>query len=239
MIVNILHRLYSLFRFKPNPNEGPDLQFIARQLRKPAGDFAPEIAVKMDIANKPLYELTLDTMQVANGDTILEIGFGSGKFFEKLFTAANNLMVYGIDYSAEMVELAKRHNPEPVSSGRLQLVTGSSDKLPYPDQSFDKVFCNMVIFFWDQPENHLKEIYRVLKPGGKFYAGFRTKESMLRFPFTRFGFVLYDPDQWKSILTENGFFVDEIRRNSDPGIELDGKKIHLESVCMASGKLKI
>lgn len=222
---------------KTTTNQGLDLQFIAGQLRKPNGDFAPKVAEKMNTVNEPLYHLTLKTLQLADNESVLEIGFGSGKFFDKLFLEANNLDVSGIDYSKEMVEMATQINSAQVATGHLKLDNGSSDSLPYADQRFDKVFCNMVIYFWEQPENHLKEIRRVLKQNGKFYIGFRPRKSMLQLPFTQYDFTLYDPDDWSAILRQNGFSIAGLEQSTDPAIEDNGNKMQLESICIVAGKV--
>jgi hypothetical protein len=67
----------------------PDPAFIAEQLRKPSGSFAPNIARKMDHVNEPLFDLTLEPMWLTDNESILEIGFGSGSFFPKIFSGAN------------------------------------------------------------------------------------------------------------------------------------------------------
>lgn len=214
----------------------PDPEFIAKQLRKPTGEFAGKIGKNMNRVNEALFDLTLGEMQPKDGESILEIGFGTGKFFEKLLSAARNLRVYGIDFSDKMVETAKGNNPSDIASGNLMVKWGQSDDIPYPDQSFDKVFCNMVIYFWEQPEKHLSEIHRVLKPGGTFYTGFRTKESMHYFPFVKNGFVLYEVDEWQEILKDNGFSLLHSRASTDPAIEVKGKKVRLESYCITAKK---
>jgi ubiquinone/menaquinone biosynthesis C-methylase UbiE len=209
-----------------------DQTFIAAQLRKPSGDYAPEIAERMDTSNEFLYDLTLDTMDIVDGDRILEIGFGSGKFMHKLLSRAEDLSVKGIDYSPEMVDMAKEYNAAVIQSGRLELLAGSSDALPFPNDSFDHVFCNMVIFFWDTPADHLHEVRRVLAPGGTFSCGFRTKASMRAFPFTAHGFHLYESEVWEAILSQNGFTVTATKRRNDPPLHLPDQTIQLESVCM-------
>ena len=214
----------------------PDPAFIAQQLRRPAGSFVKNIAEKMDQVNEALFDLTLETMQLTDNESILEIGFGSGNFFQKIFSKANQLQITGIDYSREMVEMAKRDNQSLIDAGRLILEQGSSDHLPFPDHAFDKVFCNMVVYFWEQPRIHLKEIRRVLKPSGQFYTGMRTKESMLRFPFTQFGFVLYEEEEWKSILEQNGFQWIGAKKKTDPVIEEDGNSFRMESICLIAKK---
>lgn len=211
-----------------------DLKFIAQQLRKPSGDFAPKIAAKMGEGNRPLYDLVLDFMDVQDYDSILEIGFGNGHHFSGLLAKAENLWVAGIDYSAEMTELAESNNKPFIASGRLKLQTGNSNRLPFADNSFDTVFCNMVIYFWDDPEKHLEEIRRVLKPGGRFYTGMRTRKSMLELPFTKYGFNLYETGEWSAILESNGFHVEKEARGKDPVFNDDGNQFQLESVCIAA-----
>ena len=221
---------------EPSTESKPDPEFIAQQLRKPSGDFAPEVGQKMDQVNEPLYDLTLDVMQPEDNDIILEIGFGTGKFFNKLFTHTNGLKVSGIDFSEAMIETAKKFNSDAISSGTLDVKLGNSDAIPFPDQTFDKVFCNMVIYFWDQPEKHLKEIQRVLKPGGTFFTGIRTRESMLVFPFVEYGFNLYSTEEWAEMLDQNGFSLIHTHNRLDPEIEVDGNKLRLESCCIVAEK---
>lgn len=212
----------------------PDPKFIAQQLRKPSGEFAARVGQKMNQVNKPLYDLTFDVMEFEENDSILEIGFGTGTFLEKLFNEHTEMQVSGIDYSEEMVEIARESNQENISKGNLKIMKGNSDAIPFPDQSFNKVLCNMVIYFWDEPEEHLKEIKRVLKPGGVFYTGLRTRESMLIFPFIEHGFNLYSIEEWKEILNKNGFRNPQTHKKFDPKIEIDGNKLHLESCCIVA-----
>lgn len=219
------------------PSEAkPDPEFIARQLRKPSGDFAPEVGQTMDQVNEPLYDLTLDVMQPEDNKVILEIGFGTGKFFDKLFTRANGLQICGIDFSEAMVRVAKENNEDAISSGDLKVEVASSNAIPFPDQSFDKVFCNMVVYFWDRPEIHLKEVRRVLKPEGAFYTGMRSRKSMLVFPFVEYGFNLYRTEEWEDILVQNSFLFEKTEKRFDPEIDFEDKKLRLESCCIVAEK---
>ncbi|MCC5915136.1 MAG: class I SAM-dependent methyltransferase [Balneolaceae bacterium] len=211
-------------------------EFIARQLRKPSGDFAGTIAEKMGEGNRSLYDLMLGSMLIKDHDSILEIGFGSGTHFSDLLARAKNINVTGIDYSPDMTNMAKTNNKDEQRAGRLKLHTGNSNRLPFEDNSFHTVFCNMVIYFWDDPAEHLGEIQRVLKPGGLFYTGMRTRDSMLQFPFTKFGFNLYSIDQWKSVLQSHGFFIVRELRQKDPVFDDGENRVELESVSIAAKK---
>ena len=94
----------------------------------------------------------------------------------------------------------------------------------------------MVIYFWDQPDAHLGEVRRVLKPGGVFYTGFRTRESMQVFPFVEHGFNLYGIEEWKAILDRNGFSVIQTHTATDPAMDFEGNTLRLESCCIAAGR---
>lgn len=210
-------------------------QQIAGQLRRPSGPQAREIGLAMNQANEPLYELILRTMQLADHQTILEIGCGNGKFFEKLFSQASHLHITGIDHSPEMVSEAIANNPTRMSTGQLSVVLASSESLPFPSSFFDKVFCSMVIYFWEHASLHLQEIHRVLQPGGRFYTGFRSKQSMSLFPFTKHGFILYTEEEWKQLLQENGFtFVGT--RESSGQVQIDHETFGLSSLCIEAVK---
>lgn len=220
-------------------NINPNPKFIAQQLRKPSGDFAQQIGEKMNRVNAPLYDLTFDVMKFDENEHVLEIGFGTGKFFHRLMDNNENLWVSGIDYSREMLEIARETNHDLISKGKLTVQQSNSKSIPFSDQSFDKIFCNMVIYFWDEPENHLNEIRRVLKPEGLFYTGMRTKECMLDFPFVEHGFHLYTIMEWKEILNQNGFNVTETLNRSDPEIEMpeQDQTLQLESCCIVAKKI--
>lgn len=125
-------------------------KIIAKQLRKPGGLLAGKVGNQMNKTNGFLYDFTVDSMQLKDSESVLEIGFGNGKFFDKLFSVANNLAISGLDFSSEMVKEAKANNPSATNSGKLDLRFGSSDHIPFADNSFDKVFCINVIYFWEQ-----------------------------------------------------------------------------------------
>jgi len=54
---------------------------------------------------------------------------------------------------------------------RLFAVVGVAEAMPFPDNSVDLVVSRGSIFFWDDPAQGLKEVHRVLRPGGKAYIG--------------------------------------------------------------------
>ncbi len=210
---------------------------IAKQLRKPSGALAGKVGNGMNKSNRFLYDFTLEAMQLADNESILEIGFGNGKFFNKLFSTAKNLQISGLDFSPEMVKEAAVNNPSTSSSGQLTLRLGSSDKIPFADNSFDKVFCINVIYFWELPATHLKEIRRVLKPGGRFYTSIRSKESLAQMPFAKYGFTIYTQDEWIQMLEANHLqHVHTKITENEPDAEFDKQVYKMESLCIVAEK---
>jgi ubiquinone/menaquinone biosynthesis C-methylase UbiE len=202
---------------------------MAKQLRKPSGILASFTGDQMNKANHLLYQQTFDQLDLQDGDHILEVGFGNGKFFPELLTRAQNLQITGIDVSHEMVTEAVRNNAALYEAGIMKVNVGSSEQLPFADQTFDKIFCVNVIYFWDEPAVHLAEILRVLKPGGLFCTGFRPYETMLKLPFTKYGFHLYSVEDWAQMLANNGFIDMEtseiqssIKKQTGPFTDLSG-----------------
>jgi ubiquinone/menaquinone biosynthesis C-methylase UbiE len=217
-------------------SDAPDPRIIAAQLRKPNGELGEKVALRMNESNRFLHDFLLGFFGVSPFERILEIGFGNGHFFPDLCNRAPGVKVNGIDYSPEMVAEATAFNADLIQKGTLTITLGESDHLPFPDATFDMVFCINVIYFWEKPEDHLAEIKRVLKPGSKFMLGIRPAESLKKLPFHEFGFRLYDKGQLLALLKDAGFSVPGLHSAVEPPIEMDGKSITLESVVAVAEK---
>jgi len=102
------------------------------------------------------------------GNTVLDLGSGTGAAFDQLI----NYETTAIDPDKKMLELNSFENK----------VLGSAEDLPFNDNSFDNVFCSFVWRNILDTDKALAEVYRVLKPGGKFILldMTRPKNSFLR-----------------------------------------------------------
>ncbi|MGE5646593.1 MAG: class I SAM-dependent methyltransferase [Acidobacteriota bacterium] len=108
----------------------------------------------------------LDRLAILPSDRVLEIGFGPGTEIKRAAQLACQGFVAGIDVSAVMLGQAQRRNRENIRQGRVELRLASMQEIPYPSQGFDKVFAVNSIQFATDLSQALKEIRRVLKPGG-------------------------------------------------------------------------
>ena len=77
--------------------------------------------------------------------------------------------LYGVDYSETSIQCTIEENAADVASGKLTVVQASVSELPFETDMFDKVYSIESYFFWPDLENDIKEILRVLKPGGKVF----------------------------------------------------------------------
>jgi ubiquinone/menaquinone biosynthesis C-methylase UbiE len=105
-------------------------------------------------------------LDVEPDDYVLEIGFGPGVAVQKIAKQASQGLVAGIDPSDVMVRQASKRNATAVKAGRVELSEGSVDSLPYRDSSFDKVLSVNNIMLWPGPSQSMREVRRVLRPGG-------------------------------------------------------------------------
>ena len=227
---SFLSILRSLLRPLANPRN------IAKQLRHPKGKLGKIVAGNMNRSNEVLYDFTLDLMDLQPNQRILELGFGNGKFFEKIFKRAGNIRVTGVDFSELMVRSARNYNENFIDDGVLDILYSNMTALPFDANVFDKIYCINVVYFWDNPDEYLQEIFRVLKRGSLFYMTIRTPESLQALSYTQYNFNLYDGEGWKSILLRNHFVFEKAVPIKEPSIVISGKNMTFESLCLIARK---
>lgn len=120
----------------------------------------------MAIENRRRNELAVSVLDPQPGDHVLEIGFGPGVTIQRLSSLVENGSVAGIDSSKVMVNLARRRNAKAIREGRVDLRYSSVELLPFPDASFDRAVAVNSQHHWPHPVANLREVRRVLKPGG-------------------------------------------------------------------------
>src|ERR1700746_779811 len=86
--------------------------------------------------------------------------------------------VVGADPSELMVEIAAQRNRPLIQGTRVDVVLAPVESLPFPDSCFNKVLCVHALYFWKDLDASLREIARVLKPGGCLRLLFRTKADL-------------------------------------------------------------
>jgi ubiquinone/menaquinone biosynthesis C-methylase UbiE len=108
------------------------------------------------------------------GHKVLEVGCGTG--CDLLQFAKNGAIATGVDITERHLQLAR----ERVGS-LATVVKGDGRSLPFPDNTFDYVYSHGVIMCSDEPRRMVEEIFRVLKPRGRFNVHLYAKWSYFTF----------------------------------------------------------
>lgn len=106
----------------------------------------------------------------ANAKTILEVGCGVGAQMSLLLRRWPKAHIVGAEPSSTQIERAGITLAQALADGRAELHQTSGDRLPFPDSSFDGACVFWVFEHVAEPIPILREILRVLKPGGVFYS---------------------------------------------------------------------
>jgi len=131
--------------------------------RGPKGWVAAQIVARLTgEANRWM----VDSLAVGGDDRVLDVGCGPG-LAVAYAAGMTQVRVVGVDASATMVRHAGRRNRAAVRSGRVEIHRADAAKLPFPDGSFTKVVSLNSLQFWVEPDEGLRELHRVLEPGGR------------------------------------------------------------------------
>jgi ubiquinone/menaquinone biosynthesis C-methylase UbiE len=141
---------------------------------RPQGVWGRIGGIIMAVLNRRLARRIIALLDVQPHDRVLEVGFGPGVGIELLSRGLSSGRVTGIDVSAEMVDQARERNVEASQRGRVELLRGAAEALPFAPEMFDKTMAINAMQVWPDAGAGLREIWRVLKPGGRLGLGFTT-----------------------------------------------------------------
>jgi phosphatidylethanolamine/phosphatidyl-N-methylethanolamine N-methyltransferase len=168
-----------------------------------------------DAILEPGRRRAIQALEIRPGDTILEIGVGTGL---SLPHYPSRCRIVGIDISTRMLHQARRRA---AALGRrdVTLERMSAEALSYPDASFDRVLLSHVISCVEHPRRVIEEVHRVCRPRARavFLNHFQSRKRLIAegerrlTPLTRrLGFVLDIP---QGLITDSGLFeVERIER---------------------------
>ena len=103
----------------------------------------------------------------SNPDTILDIATGTGDLAINL-AETHATKITGLDISSGMLEVGKQKIKHKGLDSKIEMILGDSENMPFEDDAFDAITVAFGVRNFETLENGLKEIYRVLKPGGTF-----------------------------------------------------------------------
>jgi len=181
------------------------------QCARPEGFLGRVLLRFMNFGHAPLTNWGLSLVEIHDGWTMLDIGCGGGATLKRLLKRSKDARVYGIDISEESVAKARKVNAN-VLDRQVFVTQGSAEKLSYEDNKFDLVTAVETVYFWPDLPNCLKEVRRVVKPGGRFAIMVEVLESDSVWTAVVDGMTAYSPEQLKEMLDEAGFVKTELHR---------------------------
>lgn len=167
-------------------------RYVIGQFMKPHG-FMGRLAGWIMAArgsNRQRNRWTVDLMDLAPSDRVLEIGHGPGFALALVCARLTDGEATGIDHSQTMHDMAVSRNREAVRSGKLHFAVGHVEGLaaarnPMLTRPFDHIFAVNVAMFWQEPVRMFAVLRSLLRPGGRLYityqprVGKRTDEAAL------------------------------------------------------------
>lgn len=174
----------------------------------------------------------LSNVAVRPQDIILDVGCGGGKTISKLAAIATEGKVYGVDYSDVSVAIARKVNTPWIKAGRVEIHEGSVSQLPFPASLFDLVTAVETHFWWTDLPAGMREIFRVLKPGGTlviiaevFKGAHTTMARLLEKHAAKTGMKFLTAGEHRDLYADAGYSDIQIVEQSEKGwICCTGKK---------------
>src|SRR5262245_27587405 len=141
--------------------------YLLNQVRRPTRWIGRFYLWLMNLSHSSLTDWGLQHVQIEKHFMILDVGCGGGRTIQKLASIANEGKLYGIDYADGSVAASRGKNAESIQAGRVEIQQASVSQIPFPDNKFDLVMAIETQYYWPDLINDMKEILRVLRPGGK------------------------------------------------------------------------
>ena len=166
----------------------------------------------MNSRHSKVTEWGLSHASIGKQDIILDVGCGGGRTASKLAAIATQGKVFGIDHSTESVAIAMRTNKQWIDSARVEIREASVSQLPFSDGAFDLITAVETHFWWPALPTDLREVLRVLKPGGRLiiiaevYKGAAAFNSRAVERFSKkTGMALLSVEEHRELITDAGY----------------------------------
>jgi ubiquinone/menaquinone biosynthesis C-methylase UbiE len=171
----------------------------------------------MEEDHRAIVEPALALMRLAPDDNVLDIGCGAGWLARLIAPQVREGRVVGTDISDEMVRHARRNC---VGLENAVFIVGGVDEVPWESNFFNEVISVESAYYWPDPAQGLREIFRVLREGGSAWIVINYYRDNLY--CHQWGSLLAVPthllsaDEWAKLFCDAGFVDVAHRRIVDP-----------------------
>lgn len=190
--------------------------FVLEQLSRPRGKLAPITAALLNAVNARTIVAGVSALELQPGQRAAEVGFGGGLSIPLLLRALGpSGQLFALETSEEMLARARRRFIVPRMRGRLRIERAVVESLPLGDDSFDAVMSLNTIMFWTDVGKGLRELARILMPGGRLVLGLPNPAEVQSMGFAAQGHRVVVPERLSERLHRYGFEPLELRRTPD------------------------
>lgn len=190
-------------------------RYLMSQFARPHGLLAGVFAAVMNGGNRLVNLRSLEALGVEPGQRVLEVGFGGGATLETLIREKGCGYAGGLDASPEMVRAAERRFASWIADGRMAVRQGTAERIPWADAEFDRALSVNSLFYWPDAAQGVREIRRVLRPGGVLVLGLRDKAAMDKIGIGSLGYWSPDQKEIEVLLADAGFDPVSVQSHSD------------------------
>ncbi|HEV7474028.1 MAG TPA: methyltransferase domain-containing protein [Pyrinomonadaceae bacterium] len=171
----------------------------------------------MEKGHRPVGEQAIEWMAIPADACVLDVGCGSGWASRLMAGKASNGRVVGIDIADEMIRLARDSSS---SFSNIEFQVASAEKLPFSDGEFTHAFSMESLYYYADVLGALKEIRRVLAPGGLFVSVvdlyFENRPSHQWIDELKVPVQLLTTAQYRALFEQAGFVKVRDQRLLDP-----------------------
>ena len=175
------------------------------------------VAWIMPLPHSIIYRRVSKVLNLQPEDDIIDIACGCGHFLKKYASHVHS--VSGLDLSNIQVKMARRKLRKRIAEGIAEIVQGDASQLPWNDNRFSVATTMSSFIGFPKPLESLKEIYRVLRPGGRTFLSIESNAEDGKDhskEIEKHGMHNWTADQVRTLLKEAGF--SEISITYDKGL---------------------
>lgn len=184
--------------------------WLRSQSAVPHGRSGRIVAKTMPMFHNLFYGPAAERLELDRDDILLDVACGSGVLLDRYASGVQH--VAGIDLSDIQIDLARRRLEDRIADGSAEIIVGDAAHLPWDDGTFTAASCVGSLDYFANPDAALREMYRVLRPGGRVVVTYGIDDRNEKAVAQAASWGLHYPteSEVRLLIEGTGFVLDEI-----------------------------